>query len=327
MNRKKSILIICDSNQYCREHMLQIMSKAKNLARESQKVLNILCMGQYDETQFQTLANYGADMIMFSKQTQQMSLKRRTDIASVVLQKVAPEVILLPATDMGKAMAAILSTRFEIGLIADCIDMEFIEDKDFYFSRAALNASIIAKIKCINCEMKMGTIKKDVFIAEKVSDQCSINVEHIECDEECEDNEERIEVLEVSQLQKVAKEIDLSQYSIIFGIGRGAKENNVKERIMRLAERWGAIVVGTRPLVEEGLIEEELQVGQSGKNISPRVYICFGISGASQHIVGIKNAKTIIAINNDSNAPIFDYADYCIVEDINVVIEELEKLA
>lgn len=305
--------------------MLQILSKAKKIAVSSNKLVNILCVGANDEDQFQAIANYGADIITLSEQVQPISLRKRVEVASTVMREMRPELILLPATDTGKALAAILSTRFEIGLTADCIDIELMSDKDFYFSRAALNASVIAKIKCINCDMKMGTIKKDVFMIQEPGDKCIVNVERIDCDTD-DTEEQKIQVLESVELKKASRHIDLDKYPIIFGIGRGVKTTNTKEKILKLAEKWGAVVVGTRPLVEEGFIEEERQVGQSGKSISPRLYIGFGISGASQHMVGIKNAKTVIAINNDSNAPIFDYADYPIIADLNVIIDELEKL-
>lgn len=109
---------------------------------------------------------------------------------------------------------------------------------------------------------------------------------------------------------------------IYFGIGRGVTVNTLK-KIDLLAEAVGAQIVGTRVAVECGIIDKCMQVGQSGKYISPEIYVAWGISGAAQHIVGIKNANCIIAINKDREAPIFQVADYCINIEIESIIDEL----
>ena len=107
---------------------------------------------------------------------------------------------------------------------------------------------------------------------------------------------------------------------IIFSVGKGAI--NYIDRIKALAKKYGAEVAASRPMVDDGIIPYEYQVGLTGKTVSPELYVAFGISGAVQHTVAIPGAKTVIAVNTDKNARIFDYSDYGIVADIKNLFEE-----
>lgn len=130
--------------------------------------------------------------------------------------------------------------------------------------------------------------------------------------------------LKTKELKNTLNEINLSQYNIHFCIGRGAIQ--YVDEIYELARKYNACVTGTRPVVEDGILERDRQVGQSGKSVSPQIYVGFGVSGASQHLVGIRNSKTIIAINNDSKAPIFNFADYGVVANVEDIVRELIKV-
>lgn len=115
----------------------------------------------------------------------------------------------------------------------------------------------------------------------------------------------------------------LESSKIVFGLGRGIKGKNDLELVKKVARKYNAVIAGSRGIVEDGFIEKENQIGQSGISVSPDIYVAIGISGASQHMVGVKNAKKIIAINSCRQAPIFAYADYCIIDDFRNVFGEL----
>jgi electron transfer flavoprotein alpha subunit len=236
--------------------------------------------------------------------------------------------VLFPATDFGKAAAARLSARLGLGLTADCIDFS-LED-DFYFFRAAMNQSVIAKIKCINCDIRMGTVKKDVFLPqERPAGNEAFAKVFIERFEYYSDKDlsrkNLLEVLDRVELQ-AKKRINIHEHPISFCLGRGVKQKDTKDRILDLAQRCSANVIGTRAAVEMGMIEKERQVGQSGRSVAPQIYVGFGVSGASQHIVGIKNAGLVVAVNNDKNAAIFDYADYQIIDNLESIVGEMDRL-
>lgn len=321
----KEITVICDSQEYDREDILQLVTKARSLGDASKRQVSVFCVGHRDQERISALFLYGADQVVFCREEEPFDRPYFIEVIAAMVTQIDPEVILVPATVEGKITAAVISTRFEAGLTADCIEIESDEAGELGFSRAAINDSVTATIKCINCNMRMGTVKKDVFMKVAAGEPRKESiVEFTFPGEEPKCNaawvvEERIR-------RETKKEIDIHQFKKVFCIGRGVKDRTVLERIHKIAEKYDVGIVGTRAVVEEKLIEKERQVGQSGKSISPQIYISFGVSGASQHMVGIKNAAAIIAVNTDQQAAIFDYADYSVVENVESILDHLEKL-
>ncbi|MDF2803376.1 MAG: hypothetical protein K0S61_3279 [Anaerocolumna sp.] len=322
----KDIVVICDSQKYDCDHTLQTLTKARSLGNQCSSQVSALCVGHWEDCIADNLFLYGADKLVISRQEEQFDLPYFADVLTEIIKQIKPRLILIPATVNGKNLAAILSTRFEAGLTADCIDIDFDDQGELYFSRAAINDSVIAKIKCINCNIMMGTVKKDVFIKKQTNRDNKGLVEEFFYEGRTDKLTDAWEVLE--HINKEVKiDIDINNYKKVFCVGRGIKNKETYERIVRIANKYDAIVVGTRAVVEEGFIGRERQVGQSGKSIAPHIYIGFGVSGASQHMVGIKNADLIVAVNEDKKAAIFDYSDYAIVDNISDVLDELEIMA
>lgn len=321
-----NISVIFDSQDCEKEHMLQVVSKARSLVEKTEQKVVVFCAHSMDESMCQLLFRYGADEIVHTDKEQELEIIQVVDTSYDMVKKYQPGVILVPATERGKAVAAALSVKLEAGLTADCIDIDFDESGELYFERAAINDSVIAKIQGLNSPIQMGTVKKDVFCKKEYEHTGNGNV----IIESCRELEERYldawNALETERIEST-KKIDINAYKTVFAIGRGVQDKALYDRICALAEHYNAGIVGTRAVVEEGLMERERQVGQSGKSISPNVYVSFGVSGASQHIVGIKNVGTMIAVNSDKNAKIFEYADYAIVEDLEKIVEKLEHLA
>lgn len=316
--------MICDNETYVNDHTLQIITKARTLADIDGRKVEVLCIGEYDESELKKCITYGADTVIISRQSSDISFESCSNIAAEVIKNGQPEIVLFPASPYGKYMAAILSTRFESGLTAECIDIEIAPNGKVYFSRAAMNDSVIAKIECINCSIKMCTVKKDVFKKEEYQADFNGTVRNITYESGIKYVKDFYEVLSC-KCQEIKEDIDINQYPIVFCIGRGVRSLELRNEIFKLAEKFGACVIGTRAAVEAGIINQERQVGQSGKSVAPRVYVGFGVSGATQHIVGIKNAETIIAINSDENAPIFNYADYTIVDSVENILAEINQ--
>ena len=137
------------------------------------------------------------------------------------------------------------------------------------------------------------------------------------------DVEVRTKVLEV--FEGVKQEVDLSKAERIVSVGRGIKKPENMELMKELAEILGAELAASRPVCDDGWLPLDRQIGSSGQTVTPKLYMALGISGAIQHIVGMKNSETIVAINKDPYAPIFDIADYGIVGDLFEVVPELIK--
>ncbi len=321
----KKLVVICDHSEDISEHVLQVVSKARDLADKSNGQVTVLFAGTWKAEYQDLLSRYGTHHILVCNDKGKKSLWERKEILSDMVYSVKPDCILVPASRDGKAIAASISTKLEAGLTADCIDIDFDEEGELYFERAAMNDSVLAKIKCMNCAISMGTVKQGVFAMVEHKEGKSTIAEYDDKGNR-QENKTVWTILKRSPKEE-EKTIHIEQYSKVFCIGRGVKDKKTLDRICNLAQKCGAGIIGTRAVVEEGMIERERQVGQSGKSISPRIYVAFGVSGATQHMVGIKNAEIVIAINSDPNAAIFSYSDYSFVESIENMLEEMEKLA
>lgn len=319
-----NIWIVCDDHSYEKKHILQLISRGHELSSKINAVLSVIYIGNKTIQDAKILSGYGVDQIIYAD-CNSNDVRVRTDIIIQMVHTYRPNVILVPATKDGKYIAATISIEFESGLTAECIDITIEDNNEFIFSRAALSSSVIAAIKCINSKLHLCTVKDNVFEIKKSQNQKSLLLEQFTYQENNTLVSEQLVLLQRKLIE--ARDDNEWQYAkTVFAVGRGVSDQEDLERIHKLAKKFDAEVVGTRAAVEEGLIEKQRQVGQSGVSVCPNVYVGFGVSGASQHIVGMKNSKLIIAINKDKDAPIFDYADYAIVEDVKSIINGLEEL-
>jgi len=318
------IAVICDSEDYDSQYILQLITKARSLADYDNSKVLVCCVGPYHKEKLQNLSRFGADTIIICERPNVTDVWMYSDIISEMLREHMPDMAIFPASDFGKEIAAIISTVFEAGLTADCIDIKRNKNNEVSFYRAALNDSVIAEIQCKDSAIRLCTVKKGIFVESILEDRERCNIERFPY-EITYNNKNPVQILESKKISN-NKIVDINKYEIVFCVGRGVKKVSTYKRIEDLSKRFGAVVAGTRVAVEEGFINKEYQIGQSGKSVSPKIYVGFGISGASQHIVGIINSGIIVAINKEENAPIFQYADCSIVADIDDILDEIEKI-
>lgn len=323
---KKEILVVCDCCTEMNDHMVQIISKARALADESGHLVCVLYIGDMRENTIKEISESGADFLIYGTGSKYVEVWQYSDIITYFIKEKKPELVLFQASNFGKDIAAIISTRFEAGLTADCIEILYDSEEGFRFVRAAICDSVIAQISCINCDINMGTVKEGVFEISKIERKSEMQVLDFKLEDYGNGYNKNQLCLDIQQAEQIENKININEYATVFCIGRGASSPECVKAIYSLAEKYNACVVGTRPIIEDGIMEKERQVGQSGKSISPQLYIGFGVFGASQHLVGIRNAKNIIAINKDPGAPIFDYANYSIVADVKEILNELHKM-
>lgn len=317
---EKQILVVCDDRAKAENHILQLVSKASELADQINSEVCVICPPDWESSEYEKLAECGADEIRAPK-SGKMQIRPFCDYVEEIINAKSVVAVMYPATSFGKSVAARLSVRIGAGLTADCVEIGYDEQGKIWVQRAAMNDSVLARIKCINCDISMCTVKADVFQIRKTEGRSGKVI--IE-------GELKKAVLPYTVIESIKKNnedtVDLNQYRKFFCVGRGVKDSETCERIRNIAKKCGACVIGTRAAVEDNIIEKAYQVGQSGKNIQPELYVSFGVSGASQHMVGIKGDCTIIAVNSDENARIFDYSDYKIVADVKTIVDEMEKL-
>lgn len=235
------------------------------------------------------------------------------------VKQIDPEIMLIGATCQGRDLAPRISTALGTGLTADCTGLDIIESNKFAATRPTFGGQLMATILCKNIP-QMATVRPKVFKPSPVD--IVRDTAFIKLTVDLDGFEEKIEVLDFKK--KLVTEINnLDSAEIIVAGGKGMKNSEGFELLKKLADKLGGTIGATRSAVEMGLAPQEIQIGQTGKTVQPKLYIACGISGALQHTIGMNCSEKIIAINTDKAAPIFDICDYGIVGDVFEVIPQL----
>lgn len=240
-----------------------------------------------------------------------------------LIKDIDPEIFLIGATTQGRDLAPRISSNLHTGLTADCIDLDINEKGQLAATRPTFGGQLMATILCKNYP-QMATVRPNVFKVNSVN--YNTQTEYIKRETSLiNEIKNNVEIIEFKKtLENIINELDSAK--IIVAGGMGLKNEKGFELLNQFAQKIGATVGATRNAVEAGLAHPSAQIGQTGKTVSPEVYIACGISGAIQHTVGMENSKHIIAINNDPNAHIFDIADCGIVGDVFEILPAyLEK--
>lgn len=253
------------------------------------------------------------------------------DAVSQLIAKHRPEVILAGATAVGRAFFARVAVKVRTGLTADCtmLKVEETKNKDtgalqmlLHQTRPAFGGNIMATIMTPNHRPQMATVRPKVFRKGEPDPKRKGTV--------------LLEALKLiapqTRLVKTVRDagsVDIAAHDVLVAGGRGLKKEENFKLLFRLAELLGGEVACSRACVDAGWCPVSRQVGQTGKTVAPKLYLCFGISGAIQHLEGIRGADTVVAVNSDPHAPIFGVADLGIVGDLfeilPALIKELEK--
>lgn len=234
--------------------------------------------------------------------------KHLVDLVGVI----KPEILLIGATNQGRDLAPRVAAALGTGLTADCTGLDINEKGQLAATRPTFGGQLMATILCKTFP-QMATVRPNVF---KVYREDSfVETEFVACPVNISYVKNRVKLLDFKKtVDTVINDLDSAE--IIVAGGKGLKNEKGFELLNRFAQKIGATVGATRGAVELGLAPVSVQIGQTGKTVSPKVYIACGISGAIQHTVGMTGSEYIIAINNDEDAPIFDIADTGIVGDL-----------
>ena len=205
------------------------------------------------------------------------------------------------------------------GLTADCTHLAIGESGELQQTRPAFGGNIMATIVCPNTRPQMSTVRPLVMKANEPDPQRSGTIITVSP----EDQRLNSLVKVLSSIHEDEDQVKLNEAEIVVAGGRGLDNEKGFQMITELANLLGGAVAASRAAVDSGWISYNHQVGQTGKTVAPSLYICCGISGAIQHVVGMQSAATIIAINNDPHAPIFDIATFGIVADLYEILPKL----
>lgn len=302
----------------------ELLGAAKELcAKLEEKCCAVLVTAAAGELPQQLIAA-GADVVYVIEDAKYADYDTElyTDAICQLSKKYDPASIMFGATDDGRDLAPRVAARLHTGLCADCTALDVTDDKLVAWTRPALGGNICATIICDVNRPQMGTVRPKVFKPAELDNTRTGEVIAFTPEAGA---VSRVELVKKEALSSEnAVKIDEADMIAAGGRGFGSKEKfDVLEQLAALFEN--SAVAGTRAAIDEGWLTHSQQVGQSGKSVTPHIYFACGISGAIQHLSGMKDSDIIIAINKDAEAPIFTVAHYGIVGDVNVILPKLIK--
>ena len=295
----------------------ELVSYASELAKMSGSKAIALSIGKVDESELKTLGNYGAaKVIIADKELAGLDNAAYGSIIAQVAEKENAEIVVFANNFSGKAIAPRISVKLNAGLVTGVTALPsssdpFVVKKTVFTGKAYANVEVKSEKKVLSlAQNSFGIIESDNNATmETYSPELS-------------DSDITTKVTDVT---KVTGKVLLMDAEIVVSGGRGMKGAENWGPIEELATILGGATACSRPVSDEGWRPHEEHTGQTGKIIAPNLYIAAGISGAIQHVAGVSSSKCIVAINKDSDAPIFETADYGIVGDVHKVLPDMIK--
>jgi electron transfer flavoprotein alpha subunit len=230
------------------------------------------------------------------------------------LDDVGPDLVLFPHSYQNMDLVPRLAARLRVPLVTDCISCRE-DERGLLFTRQMFRSKLNADVRLAGAKPGLATLQRGAFSTERlVSGQSAVRVHAAGLSPAV-----RQWTIE-QQLEAPRRKVDLSKAEVVVGVGRGVRSKEVLAQIEELAVLLGAEIGASRPVVDNDWLERDRQIGSSGQTVSPRLYLALGISGAIQHVVGIRNSGCIVAVNSDPHAPIFNIANFGIVGDVAEVV-------
>ncbi len=305
------------------EVVLELIGIGRKLADDKGCELSVIVFGDQIDDAVNMLAEYPVDNV-YSYQAPELKdfdAERYCRIFTDVVREYKPDIILAGATTTGRSFMSGVAINVYTGLTADCTGLEIGEDGLLHQTRPAYGGNIMATILCPDSRPQMSTVRHKVFPISPKRESGKANIINLTPKPELFSSKSKV----LEFIETVGENVNLTDANIIISGGRGLGCPENFSILRELASEIGAAVGASRAAVDAGWIPYPHQVGQTGKTVCPKIYIACGISGAVQHLAGMSSSDTIIAINKDPDANIFNYADYGFVGDALQVLPELIK--
>lgn len=301
---------------------LEILGEGRKLADKLGTDLTAFILGENLNAMAADLIKYGADKVLVADSP--VLAHYRTELYTDIICKEAeerkPDILLVGASATGRDLAPRISFRLHTGCTADCTELNIDEEKKILVStRPAFGGNVMATILCPDHRPQMSTVRAGVMQVPKRDENRTGEV--IKLNVNVREEDAKVKIIEV-QKHKGAS-YNIQEAIRVVSAGMGACTGNCFDQLKELAQELDAKIGGTRPVFECGLIDHEVQIGQTGKTVRPELYLAVGVSGTVQHTTGMSNSKTVVAINKDPNAEIFKFAHYGIVGDAREIVPEL----
>jgi electron transfer flavoprotein alpha subunit len=307
-----------------RKVALELLGKGGELANDLGVKLVAVLLGHRVKDECQELIYHGADKVLLidDPKLEHYQTNTYTDVLVQQVLKLKPEILIMGATFLGRDLAPRVARILGTGLTADCTGLEIDKTARLLLqTRPAFGGNVIATITTPSNRPQMATVRPRVM--KELERDVSRKGEIITATAEIDPNTIILKIVDIVKENK--KSVNLEEANIIVAGGRGVGSADNFKSIQDLAKTLGGEVGASRDVVDAGWITSVHQVGQTGKTVRPKLYFACGISGAVQHIAGMRDSETIVAINSDPQAPIFQCADYGIVGDLHQILPMLTK--
>jgi len=298
-----------------------MLTKAHELAEKTNKELTAIILGKDAQAHAKTLAEYAKTVILVQDpKLENFNSEAYEKILTKLVTEHKPSLIMMGHTSYGIELAPRLAATLNTPLATDIIDLAF-EDDTLTVTRQMYGGKVNVKATLRKAETYMTTIRQATFTAQKPAQPSNGQITETPSSL----TEEKAEKRFIQYVLPPPGGVDITAAEKLVGIGRGIKDQANMPIMEELAKTLGAVLACSRPIVDKGWLPNDRQVGSSGKTVKPKLYIAIGISGAFQHVLGMKSSDLIIAINKDPKAPIFSFADYGIIEDLFKVVPPLKN--
>lgn len=317
-----SVLVLLDQRGELKTAALEAVTAGRAIARKAGKDLYALYIGHSNPHLAEKLAGFDIKTV-FSCESDQMTFCTNESLVATAIdlvRDIGPDVILGTASAVGKEYCASLAARLDVELIQDCVGLVW--NDGLVVTKPVYGGRVLAEFKFGEVPA-MATLRPHLFPINREGTKEPKIVQR-------EKPTESLRSMIKEVMQSTGATLELTEAKIVVSGGRGIGGPENWALLQKLCTTLGAALGASRATVDAGWIHHGCQVGQTGKVVSPDLYVACGISGAIQHLAGIRNARTIVAINKDPAAPIFEYCDYGLVGDlfeiVPVLIEELRLL-
>ncbi|MDQ7780137.1 MAG: electron transfer flavoprotein subunit alpha/FixB family protein [Planctomycetota bacterium] len=296
----------------------EMLSRGREVAAQLKKEVSVVLLGHQVQAFAQELAKVAHKVyVIDDKRLENFNAELYQKALVPFMKDLKPTLTLIGHTSCGMDLAPALAVELGFPLVTDCIALER-QGKKVVATRQVYGGKINVRVSAPSAQQGMATIRQAAFppaepnLAGGIVSVPSPLTEDI-------DYKKFLEYVEVA-----AGDVDITASNVLVAIGRGIKEQKNVQMAQDLAAALGGVLACSRPVVDAGWLPHDRQVGSSGKNVKPKLYIALGISGAFQHVAGLRGVETVIAVNKDANAPIFSVAQYGIVGDLFKVIPVLK---
>ena len=315
------ILVVLE-NQRGKIHPFSIEAVAagQKFAEQLNCELSILCLGEKVDDLKSQAQNFKTNKLITAQHTMidMYSADGYSKVLSDIISELSPKYVLMGHSYMVRDFLPRVSAKLNIPFVSDIISVDF--NGGPHFSKQVFNAKLATSIE-VSSEQALLSFQSAAFSSDDLIDggpdeEVQFNVELSDHD---------IKSHSEPEFQESSSGVDLTAAELIISIGRGIESEDNLPTMQSLADAMGAEVASSRPVVDMGWLPPYRQVGSSGQVVSPKLYFSLGVSGAIQHVVGMKGSKNILAINKDEDAPIFEIADYAVIGDVLEIVPKLTE--